>query len=549
MSERGSVPLLRFAGVRIETSGRWQSEPRTLLEELSFEIGTGELVALVGESGSGKTLAARAILGLLPPGVRRSAGRIELQGRDLTQLSALELRKVRGAQIGMVFQEPMVSLNPAITIERQLAEGMRLHLQLPGAEIRRRAVAMLERVRIRDPLHCLKSYPHEFSGGMRQRIMLASVLLLQPKLLIADEPTTALDTLSQREVMELMVELAHDTGAAVLLITHDLGLVARYTQKAIVLEKGRLMESGTTEQILLEPRNPYTQRLVASLPRGGGDLAAVPASAPTVLEVRGASIEYPGRPGLFRRALPKRVVHGVSLDVREGEIVAIVGASGSGKSTLGRAVLGLKPLAAGTIRFNGVELSTMTAEQRRQYRRSAQLVFQDPYSSLDPRLRVCDIVAATLRHVDDLDAAERRARVQAMLEEVGLPSYGSRFPHQMSGGQRQRVAIARAVVSRPRLVVADEPVSALDVTIQQQVLTLFQKLQSQYGFACLFITHDLAVVRQIAARVIVMSGGSVVEEGLVASVFSNPGHEYTRQLLEATPILRVATPAPAESAR
>jgi peptide/nickel transport system ATP-binding protein len=535
--------------VRIETSGRGQSEPRALLEELSFEIGTGELVALVGESGSGKTLAARAVLRLLPPGVRQSAGRIELEGRDLAQLSAHGLRKVRGAQIGMVFQEPMVSLNPAMTIERQLAEGLRLHRQLSGAEIRRRSIAMLERVRIRDPLRCLQSYPHEFSGGMRQRIMLASVLLLQPKLLIADEPTTALDTLSQREVMELMVELAHDTGAAVLLITHDLGLVARYTRKAIVLEKGRLMESGTTEQILLNPRNPYTQRLVASLPRGGGDIEAVPTTVPTVLEVRGADIEYPGRPGLLRRAVPKRVVHGVSLDVREGEIVAIVGASGSGKSTLGRAVMGLKPLAAGTIRFNGLDLASMTAQQRRQYRRSAQLVFQDPYSSLDPRLRVRDIVAATLRNVDDLEAGEKQARVEAVLEEVGLPSFGARFPHQMSGGQRQRVAIARAVVSRPRLVVADEPVSALDVTIQQQVLTLFQKLQSQYGFACLFITHDLAVVRQIAARVIVMSGGSVVEEGPVASVFDNPGHEYTRALLEATPILQVATPVPGESTR
>jgi peptide/nickel transport system ATP-binding protein len=548
--------LLRFDGVRIETAGL--SEQRNLLEGLSFGIGTGELVALVGESGSGKTLAARAILRLLPPGVRQSAGRIELQGRDLTQLSALEVRKVRGAQIGMVFQEPMVSLNPAITIERQLAEGMRLHLQLPGAEIRRRCVAMLERVRIGDPLRCLKSYPHEFSGGMRQRIMLASVLLLRPKLLIADEPTTALDTLSQREVMELMVELARDTGAAVLLITHDLGLVARYTQRAIVLEKGRLMESGTTEQILLEPRNPYTQRLVASLPRGGGDLTPVPATVPTILEVREASIEYPGRPGLFRRAAPRRVVQGVNLEVREGEIVAIVGASGSGKSTLGRAILGLKPLAAGTVRCNGVDLSSMTAGQCRQFRRSAQLVFQDPFSSLDPRLRVRDIVAAPLRHVEDLDPRERQARVQEVLEEVGLPTFGDRFPHQMSGGQRQRVAIARAVVSRPRLVVADEPVSALDVTIQQQVLTLFQKLQSQYGFACLFITHDLAVVRQIAARVIVMSGGSVVEEGLVASVFRNPGHEYTRALLEATPTLDVAPkmaiaapviPALGESAR
>jgi peptide/nickel transport system ATP-binding protein len=402
---------------------------------------------------------------------------------------------------------------------------------------------MLERVRIRDPLRCLKSYPHEFSGGMRQRIMLASVLLLQPKLLIADEPTTALDTLSQREVMELMVELARDTGAAVLLITHDLGLVSRYTRKAIVLEKGRLMESGTTEQILLNPRNPYTQRLVASLPRDHGDLTAVSASVPTVLEVRNACVEYPGRPGLFRRATPKRVVHDVSLDVREGEIVAIVGASGSGKSTLGRAVLGLRPLAAGTVRFNGIDFSNMTAEQHRQFRRSAQLVFQDPFSSLDPRLRVRDIVGATLRHVGNLGPAEKQARVQEVLEEVGLPSFGSRFPHQMSGGQRQRVAIARAVVSRPRLVIADEPVSALDVTIQQQVLTLLQNLQSQYGFACLFITHDLAVVRQIAARVIVMSSGRVVEEGLVASVFRNPTHEYTRELLDATPTLQVPAPA------
>jgi peptide/nickel transport system ATP-binding protein len=552
VSASGSPPLLRFTGVRIETSGRWQSEPRPLLEELSFEIGAGELVALVGESGSGKTLAARAILSLLPPGVRQSAGRIELEGRDLTRLSAPELRKVRGAQIGMVFQEPMVSLNPAITIERQLAEGMRLHRRLSAAEIRRRAVAMLERVRIRDPLRCLSSYPHEFSGGMRQRIMLASVLLLQPKLLIADEPTTALDTLSQREVLELMVELAQDTGAAVLLITHDLGLVARYTRRAIVLEKGRLMESGTTEQILLNPRNPYTQRLVASLPRGA-DVAAVPASVPTILEARGVSIEYPGRPGLFRRALPKRVVHGVNLDVREGEIVAIVGASGSGKSTLGRAVLGLKPLAAGAVRFDGVDLSRLSGEQRRLFRRSAQLVFQDPFSSLDPRLRVRELVAATLRHADELDSVGKQARVQEMLEEVGLPSFGARFPHQMSGGQRQRVAIARAVVSRPRLVVADEPVSALDVTIQQQILTLFQKLQSQYGFACLFITHDLAVVRQIAARVIVMSGGAVVEEGPVASVFRNPAHEYTRALLEATPTLEVvgqaAIPALGESSR
>jgi peptide/nickel transport system ATP-binding protein len=286
---------------------------------------------------------------------------------------------------------------------------------------------MLERVRINDPLHCLKAYPHEFSGGMRQRIMLASVLLLKPKLLIADEPTTALDTLSQREVLELMVELARDNGAAVLLITHDLGLVARYTERAIVLQKGRLMESGFTDEILANPQNPYTQRLVASLPRGRADLVPPPASAPTVLQVRQACIEYPGRPGIWRAGVPTQVVHGVSLDVRAAEIVAIVGASGSGKSTLGRAVLGLKPLAAGTISFDGVDLAAMTAAQRRQFRRDAQLVFQDPYSSLDPRRRVRDIVGATLRHIDDLDGGERRARVESILDEVGLSSFGDRF--------------------------------------------------------------------------------------------------------------------------
>jgi peptide/nickel transport system ATP-binding protein len=533
------TPLLGFMGVRIEAVGRARARQAPLLEGLSFDVAPGEFVALVGESGSGKTLAARSILNLLPDGVRRVAGRIELEGRDLTQLSALEMRKVRGARIGMVFQEPMVSLNPAMTIGRQLAEGLQLHRSLSREEIRRQSLGMLERVRIADPVRCLSAFPHEFSGGMRQRIMLAAVLLLKPKLLIADEPTTALDTLSQREVLELMVELAHDDGAAVLLITHDLGLVARYTERAIVLEKGQLREIGSTRQILTAPQNAYTQRLVASLPRGGVAAPSVSESVPTVVEVRNACIEYPGRSGLWRAGAPRQVIHGVDLDVRSGEIVAIVGASGSGKTTLGRAILDLKPLAAGSIRFDGIELDRMTPAQRKQFRRAAQLVFQDPYSSLNPRLRVRDIVAATLRHVD-IDTAERAARVEQILDEVGLASFGNRFPHQMSGGQRQRVAIARAVVSRPRLVVADEPVSALDMTIQQQVLTLFRRLQAQYGFACLFITHDLAVVRQIAARVVVMSGGLVVEEGPVLSVFSDPRHKYTRELLAATPALEAA---------
>jgi peptide/nickel transport system ATP-binding protein len=466
--------------------------------------------------------------------VRRCGGTIALAGRDLTGLSQDELRSVRGRDVGMVFQEPMVSLNPALTVGAQLAEGLKLHERLSDAEIRGRCLAMLRRVQITDPERCLKAYPHEFSGGMRQRIMLASVLLLKPKLLIADEPTTALDTLSQREVMELMVELAAEHGVAILLITHDLGLVARYAQRVVVLEKGVSVETGATRQVLGAPEHPYTQRLVASLPRRPQGRVQRP-SAPPILEVRDCAIEYPGKAGLFRRGAPKRVVQGVSLSVGAGEIVAVVGASGSGKTTVGRAVLGLKPLAAGTIMFDGVDLARMDKAQTRRFRREAQLVFQDPFSSLDPRMRIGETVGAALRHDPDASPAERRERVRQALEDVGLGGFEDRLPHQMSGGQRQRVAIARAVVSRPRLVVADEPVSALDMTIQLQVLTLFQRLQAQYGFACLFITHDLGVVEQVADRVYVMSAGAIVEEGPTDAVFDDPRHAYTQALLAATP--------------
>jgi peptide/nickel transport system ATP-binding protein len=485
-------------------------------------------------------MAARSILDLLPPGVRRMSGSIALEGRDLTSLTTREMRAVRGGEIGMVFQEPMVSLNPALKIGQQLAEGLKLHRKLADAEIRRLSLAMLARVKIADPERCLAAYPHEFSGGMRQRIMLASVLLLKPRLLIADEPTTALDTLSQREVLELMTELARDNGTAVLLITHDLGLVARYSERVIVLEKGKLVEAGTTPQVLGQPAHPYTQRLVASVPRRDADRATVPDAAPVMLEIAGACIDYPGRPGLWRAGPPTRVVHGVDLTVRAGEIVAVVGASGSGKTTLGRAALGLKPLAAGRITVDGVDIATMSAVETRTFRRTAQLVFQDPFSSLDPRMRVGAIVGATLRHLPGITVAQRRERVRIVLDEVGLTGFAERFPHQMSGGQRQRVAIARAIVSEPRLVIADEPVSALDMTIQLQVLTLFQRLQERYGFACLFITHDLAVVEQVADRVCVLSGGKVVEMGAAEAVLGNPLHAYTKALLAATPSLMVA---------
>lgn len=530
-----SAALLSVEALRLETDPR-TGPHRTLLHDLSFQIQPGAFTAVVGESGSGKTLAARAILSLLPPGVHRVSGAIHFDGRNLATLSPRELRAIRGASIGMVFQEPMSSLNPALTVGRQLVEGLRLHSSLPVNECRRLACIMLERVRIHNPERCLNAYPHEFSGGMRQRIMLASVLLLKPRLLIADEPTTALDTLSQREVLELMTELTRNANIATLLITHDLGLVARYAEEVIVLERGHLRESGPTVQVLAEPAHPYTRRLLAARPQPRNHASTQAPQPPVVLEVENVSINYPGKRRLLRTGPPKQIIHDADISLREGEIVALVGASGSGKSTLGRAILGLKNIAGGSIRVCGQDIASLSPEAYRRYRAEAQLIFQDPYSSLDPRIRIADTISASLR-VQGVPKNERRKRVEAVLEQVGLTGFGDRFPHQMSGGQRQRVAIARAVISRPRLVVADEPVSALDMTIQAQVLTLLQRLQSDYGFACLFITHDLSVVAQIASRVLVMSAGCIVERGATADVLCRPQHDYTRALLAATPLL------------
>ena len=527
MSER----LLTIEDLRIEAG------ERVLLEGLSFAVAAGERLAIVGESGSGKTLATRAIPGLLAPGLERVSGTIHFEGRELTALGERGLRSVRGAGIGLVFQEPMTSLNPALPIGVQLAEGLKLHRGLDDAEVRRRSIDMLARVQIADPEGCLARYPHEFSGGMRQRIMLASVLLLEPRLLIADEPTTALDTLSQREVLQLMVALTREMGTALLLITHDLGLVAEYTDRVIVLEKGVMVEEGMTADVLARPKHPYTAKLVGSLPRKDGDRAVIVADAPAILRIEHVRVDYPGKAGLFRAGAPIRVIDDVTLDVRAGEIVALVGASGSGKTTLGRTALGLKPLAGGRILFDGNDIARLDRAGERAFRRDAQLVFQDPFSSLPPHLRIGEIVGAALRHLPSLSAAERRDRVRATLDDVGLAGFEDRRPHQMSGGQRQRVAIARAIASEPRLVVADEPVSALDVTIQLQVLTLLQRIQRDRGFACLFITHDLAVVEQIADRVIVLEKGRIVEQGPTDAVFAAPTHDYTRRLLAASPAL------------
>jgi len=500
------------------------------VDDLSFTIAPGEIVALVGESGSGKTMAARAAIGLLPPPLQICGGAVRFQGRDLNTMQPEELRGIRGAKIGMVFQEPMVSLNPSLTIGEQMAEGMRLHTQYSDAQIRERSLKMLGHIGIADAERCLTSYPHQFSGGMRQRIMLASVMLLRPALLIADEPTTALDCLAQLDVLKLMLELTREEGTAILFISHDLSLVARYAHKVVVMREGKAVEQGTIDRILLAPQAEYTRQLLEALPRRGELVPLPPADGP-LLEVDGVCIEHPGPRSFWGRTQYKRVVHSASLTIAPGETLALVGGSGSGKTTLGRAVVGLNTPCEGAIRFQGVDILKAA---NRNHRLQCQMIFQDPFSSLDPRMNIGEILAEPLRHEPNMSAEQRRERVARTLIDVGLgEQYVDRFPHQLSGGQRQRVAIGRALVRHPKLVIADEPISALDMTIQKQILELFERLQAQYGFACLFISHDLAAVERIAHRVAVMSQGKVVEMGPRNEIFDNPQHPYTRKLLAA----------------
>jgi peptide/nickel transport system ATP-binding protein len=526
-------PLLRVSNLCIQVG----NEGPLAVDHLSFDMAPGEIVALVGESGSGKTMAARAVIGLLPAPMRVSSGRLLFGDIDLASLDYEGLRRVRGAKIGMVFQEPMVSLNPTLTIGQQMAEGMRLHTDLDDKTIRTRSLEMLRRIGIDDPERCLKAFPHEFSGGMRQRIMLASVMLLRPALLIADEPTTALDTLAQADVIALMLELTREEGTAVLFISHDLSLVVRHAHKVVVMRQGKAVESGPTQQILLGPKADYTRQLLDALPTRG-ELSAAPLDSPLV-DMRNVTIDHPGRQGFLTRGKAKRAVDGINLQIGAGETVALVGGSGSGKTTLGRSVVGLIKPISGEIFFDGVDI---LKSGNREHRLQCQMIFQDPVSSLDPRARIADILVEPLRHVPGLSSTERAERVRQILKDIGLDElFAERFPHQLSGGQRQRVAIGRALIRKPKLVIADEPISALDMTIQKQVLELFERLQQQYGFACLFISHDLAAVERIAHRVAVMERGRLVEIGTTEAVFDRPQHAFTRRLLAAAnPLQRLA---------
>ncbi|MGV2907892.1 ABC transporter ATP-binding protein [Achromobacter sp. AGC25] len=509
---------------------------REIVSGVSFEVAPGEMVGIVGESGSGKTQAARAIMGLTPAPLVVAGGAILFEGVDVTKADPAVLRKLRGARIGMVFQEPMTSLNPSMPIGRQLDEGLKLHRKsLSTAQRRERILEMLRRVGIRDPKGAMDAWPHEFSGGMRQRMMLASVMLLEPALLIADEPTTALDAVVQRDVLELMVDLTREHHTAVLMISHDLPMVARYTERMVVMQHGKVLETGTTAGILARPQHPYTRKLLDAMPRRLPARKLAP-EAP-IVEVKSLVVDYAGHQRLFSRTGAKRALNGIDLHVQPREVVAVVGGSGSGKTTLGRAIAGLLAPTSGQILFRNQPVSRRSAAWR-DYRLNCQMVFQDPYSSLDPRMTIGQLVGEGLRMLDNMSSADKRRRVDEVLAEVGLGSeYAKRFPHEMSGGQRQRVAIARAIVRRPAFVIADEPVSALDVTVRAQVLDLFADLQERHGFSCLFISHDLGVVEQVADRVVVMRDGGIVEQGSRDAVFDQPREDYTRSLLSAIPAL------------
>jgi microcin C transport system ATP-binding protein len=533
-----SQPLLEVNGLSLRL-GRG-SEAADVLRSISFRVDAGEKYALVGESGSGKTVTALSILRLLEPAlVTYSSGQARFAGRDLLMLAEPEMRAIRGREISMIFQEPMTSLNPVTPIGEQLIEPLMLHQGLERTAARKRMIELLDRTGIVDPHKRFDAFPHMLSGGQRQRVMIAMALACSPKLLIADEPTTALDVTIQAQILVLLEELQKEFGMAVLLITHDLNLVRRFADRIGVMQGGRIVEQGGVEELFREPREAYTRTLIASRPERDIEPAesARLREAPLLVEMSGIRCVFPVMSaGFFRRQTGEvRAVDDVSVELRSGETLGIVGESGSGKSTLGYCLLRLQE-CSGSIRFANQRLDGLTQAAVRPLRRDLQIVFQDPYSSLSPRLTVEQIVGEGLRiHLPHLDRAARLARIIQALEEVGLSrDMLWRYPHEFSGGQRQRIAIARVVVLEPKLILLDEPTSALDVSVQKQVLELLRALQQRHGMSYIFISHDLAVIRAMAHRIIVMRQGRVVEQGETETLFSAPRDAYTRRLLQAS---------------
>lgn len=514
-----------------------------VVKGVSFNIAKGETVALVGESGSGKTVSALSILKLLPASASHPTGEIWFDGKDLLKCGEQTMRGIRGEKISIVFQEPMTTLNPLHTIEKQVGEIIRLHHNVPDSDIRTRVIDLLTKVGIRDPEKRLDSYPHQLSGGQRQRVIIATALANEPGMLIADEPTTALDVTIQAQILELLAKLQKEMGMAMLLITHDLGIVRRMADRVYVMKNGEVVESGSVKAIFEAPQHAYTKQLMAAEPKGEPPQSND--ASPIVVEADNLKVWFPIKRGLLQRTVDHvKAVDGLTMRLRAGETLGVVGESGSGKTTLGLALLRLIS-SEGPMAYVGKRIDGLTNAEMRPLRKEMQIVFQDPYGSLSPRLTIGQIIEEGLTIQNpELDEEARRKKVSAALTEVGLdPNAQHRYPHEFSGGQRQRIAIARAMVLEPKFVMLDEPTSALDVSIQAQIVDLLRNLQKKRGLAFLFISHDLKVVRALCNYIIVMRNGKVVEEGLSKDIFETPRDDYTKALLAAAFDMKVVNRA------
>ena len=559
------TPLVSIENLRVEFATK--DGPVMGVEDISFSINPGETVCVVGESGSGKSVSSLSLIRLVEFGRGKiSGGRIMFDRRDhgdgkgaidLVQAENDMIRTIRGNEIGMIFQEPMTSLNPVFTIERQLSEGLRIHKKLSKSEARAAALDLLKQVRIPEPERRMKQYPHELSGGMRQRVVIAMALACKPRVLIADEPTTALDVTIQAEILALIDCLKRETGTAVLFITHDMAVVAQMADRVVVMFRGNMVEEGSVIDIFENPQEDYTKALLSAVPKLGemkGKSAPEPmrimgednpnagkpiiASDDVLLQVKNLVQRFPVKGGLMRRTISNvHAVEDVSFDIKVGETLSLVGESGCGKSSCGRSILRLNEPQSGQVLLNGVDVLCCSPKIMRDVRRDMQMVFQDPFASLNPQMRLSDQVAEPLLNYNIDTGSALQDRVANLFDRVHLPrEFMRRYPHELSGGQRQRVAIARALALNPKLIIADESVSALDVTVQAQVLNLMMELQSDLGISFLFISHDMAVVERVSHRTAVMYLGRIVEIGPRASVFENPQHEYTRTLLSAVPV-------------
>ena len=527
-----AVPLLKIANLSVSFGTKGQEVKA--VRSASFEIGKGETLALVGESGSGKSVTALSALQLLPyPTAHHPSGSIRFDNKELVGADEDTLRQIRGNRIGMIFQEPMTSLNPLHTLEKQISEVLFLHKKLGRVAARKQILDLLIQVGLGNAENRLQAYPHQLSGGQRQRVMIAMALANDPDLLIADEPTTALDVTIQAQILALLKKLQNERGMSVLLITHDLGIVRKIANRVCVMTEGQIIEQGDTEQIFRKPKHSYTQHLLAAEPKS----KQVPASAvaPLILQAKDLKVWFPIKRGIFRKTVGHiKAVDGVSIEVREGHTVGVVGESGSGKTTLAMSLLRLER-SEGPISFLGHDIQGKSWKELRPLRRDMQIVFQDPYGSLSPRMSVGQIIEeGMLIHMPSLSSEERRQLIAETLLEVGLdPETQDRYPHEFSGGQRQRISIARAMVLRPRLIVLDEPTSALDISVQSQIVDLLRDLQQNNKLTYLFISHNLKVVRALADEVLVMRNGKIIERGSAKSIFARPKEDYTKALIKA----------------